>query len=63
MGGIYEPTSDFEYPIYALFWALNGLWNIITANWLLTVSVALIFVNFGVSVITKTYKGKEKEGK
>ena len=53
--------QDWEYPIHALFWALDGLWDIIVANWLLTVAITLIFVDFGVGTIKRTYKGKEEK--
>lgn len=53
--------ADWEYPIYGLFWALDGLWDIIVANWLLTVAITLIFVEFGVGTIKRTYKGKEEK--
>lgn len=52
--------NDAFYPAYALFWALDGLWNIVMANWLLTLCITLLFVEFGVRVIKKTYK-KEDE--
>lgn len=52
--------SDATYPIYALFWALDGLWNVIIANWLLVLSVALIFVGYGVDSIKRIYKKESK---
>lgn len=53
--------ADWQYPIYGLFWALEGIWNIIVANWLLTVAITLLFVNYGVSTIKRTYKGKDEK--
>lgn len=55
--------SDAEYPIYALFWALDGLMDIIIANWLLSVCVMLVFVEFAVGTIKRIFHVDAKEDK
>lgn len=53
--------SDAEYPIYALFWALDGIWDIIIANWLLSVCVMLVFVEFAVGTIKRVFHSDKEE--
>lgn len=53
---------DAEYPIYALFWALDGLMDIVVANWLLSVALMLILVEFAVGTIKRVFH-TDKEDK